>query len=79
MAQGCFLLFTTAQINVLLNSTSVVLSLKYIFPILFHCSSKIFRQYFYLDKKISVSASTSKRSQLVRLPQTRGNPENPII
>ena len=41
MAHGCYLRFTTAQINVLLNSISVVLSLKHIFLVLSFYFSKI--------------------------------------
>ena len=42
---GCSLL--PPKINVLLNYFSVVLSLKYSFPILFFKISKIFKQHFF--------------------------------
>ena len=41
MIHGCYLRFTTAQINVLLKSISLVLSLKHIFPVLSFYFSKI--------------------------------------
>ena len=57
--QDCYFRFTTAQINILFNSISVLPSLKYIFPILLFHSNEISRQYFCFSK-FSVSTLTSR-------------------